>query len=178
MAEFYAHNSRNGLTTSPGGFEFGVQGFVWSDPKPMGITFFLDGTAVVRDQYGRPVRGAMLADGTKLEFATTAPELPDGRPAAQLKRLATHAQVIAAITEERIDWQKLDLAGWPQLPYDQLKQVRELPPTPTEELGKIKHKQLRKDALRARREFDEVRMREMAAENEDDVPQPTSAVKG
>jgi hypothetical protein len=48
-------------------------------------------------------------------------------------------------------------AGWPQLNYEELKKLPELPPTPLEELRKIRDPQLRKDALRVRREVDSAR---------------------
>ena len=74
--------------------------------------------------------------------------------------MATHEQIIAALTEERIDWRTLTCAGWPQLPYEELRKLVELPPTPLAELKKIRNPQLRKDAIRARREADEALARE------------------
>ncbi len=79
-------------------------------------------------------------------------------------RLGTHVQVLAAIAAERVDWVTLTWAGWPQLPYAQLKQLHDaerLPQTPLEELRKIKDKALRQDALKMRREADADRVREM-----------------
>ncbi len=39
----------------------------------------------------------------------------------------THAQVVEALTNERIDWQTLSCAGWPQLAYDELKKLKPRP---------------------------------------------------
>ncbi len=147
-------------TTSPGGFVFGVSGFSWGEPRPTSITFFLDNTAKVSDQHGRPIKGTIV--GTKAILFATNPPGNDDAPDAR-KHLATHAQVIAALHEERIDWLKLTRAGWPQLPYTELKKLVDLPPTPIEELRKIKDQTLRRDALKARREVDEARQKEYAA---------------
>lgn len=143
---------------------FGVQGWTWGEPRPRSITFFLDNTAKVCDQHGRPIRGTVV-DNKEVRFAISAPkndELPGARSG-----YATHAQVIAALEAERVDWKKLDCSGWPQLPYAELKKLSQLPPTPVEELRKIQDKQLRKDALRARQEADEIAVKEMAAAEED-----------
>ena len=130
---------------SPGGFVFGVQGWTWGEQKPTTVTFMLDGTAKVCDQHGRPIRGTVK----------------DGKPVYFEK--CTHAQVIAALADERVDWQALSCAGWPQLPYAQLKAMKSLPPTPLEELRKIADPVLRKDAMRIRREVDEAREKEFQA---------------
>ena len=136
---------------SPGGFVFGVQGFDWGEQRPKSITFMLDGTAKVCDQHGRPIKGSVGENGTPVFFAT-----------------ATHAQTIAALDADRIDWRKLSCAGWPQLPYIQLKSMGEnLPPTPIDELRKIKDAALRKDALRIRREVDEARNKELQLTSEE-----------
>ena len=141
------HNAdRIGDYQSPGGFVFGVQGWVWGEQRPTSITFFLDGTCLVSDQHGRPVKGTVNKEGRPLHFAG-----------------CTHAQVIAALAEERIDWLTLTRAGWPQLPYAKLKELKELPPTPLEELKKITDPVLRKDALRVRREADGAREKELQA---------------
>lgn len=150
--------------TSPGGFVFGVQGWMWGEPKPTSITFFLDNTAKVSDQHGRPIKGTII-DGIKIRFADNPPGHND-QPNAR-GGFATHAQVIEALDAERIDWRKLTCAGWPQLPYEALMKLKELPPTPLEELRKIKDSSLRKDALRARRETDEVRAKEMQASEDE-----------
>lgn len=119
---------------SPGGFVFGVSGWTWGEQRPKSITFFLDGTAKVHDQHGRPVKGTVK----------------DGKPVYFDK--CSHAQVIAALADERLDWQTLSHAGWPQIPYEELKKLKELPPTPEDELKKIADPNLRRDALRAKRE--------------------------
>jgi hypothetical protein len=160
MAEFQVYGGPHGSAVSPGGFEFGVQGWSWGDPRPKSITFFLDNTAKVCDQHGRPIRGTVV--GTKEVLFAAQPPSPDD-PVGSRKHLATHAQVIAALAAERIDWQALVCAGWPQLPYAQLVKLPDLPPTPLEELRKIADPALRKDALKARREVDEVRAKELAA---------------
>ena len=124
---------------------FGVQGWSWGEQRPSAITFFLNGTCKVSDQHGRPIKGT-VKDGKPVYFDR-----------------CTHAQVVAALTEERIDWQTLVCAGWPQLPYTQLKSMKDIPPTPIEELRKIADPTLRKDALRIRREVDEMRAKEVQA---------------
>ena len=146
--------------TSPGGFVFGISGWHWGEPRPKSITFFLDNTAKVCDQHGRPIKGTIV-DTKEIRFAQGAPGNDDA-PNAR-KGLATHAQVVAALATERIDWTKLACAGFPQLPYAELKKLANLPPTPIEELRKIKDAQLRKDALRARRELDEAVAKEALA---------------
>lgn len=146
--------------TSPGGFVFGVQGWHWGEPRPSSITFFLDGTAKVCDQHGRAIKGCVI-DNKEVRFASGPPS-PDDKPNARAG-LATHAQVIAALAAERIDWQKLTYAGWPQLPYAQMKALLNIPITPVDELRKIKDSTLRKDALRVRREHDEARLKEVQA---------------
>lgn len=158
---------RVGQPQSPAGFEFGLQG--WTPPQQVvhTITFFLNGTAMVCDQTGKPIRGAELPGGKPVFFATSPPVNPDddkkpgyrrtvsGNGSVTWAKLATHAEVVAALGEERVDWQDLTWAGWPQLPYAKLKELRKLPPTPAEELAKIPDPELRRDALRARREADE-----------------------
>ena len=149
---------------SPGGFVFGVQGWTWGDPRPKSITFFLDGTAKVSDQHGRPIKGTVV-DNKEVRFAQGPPkndDMPNTRA-----HLASHAQVVAALTAERVDWRTLVCAGWPQLPYAELEKMPELPPTPLEELRKIRDPMLRRDALRARREADEIRTKEMAEVEEE-----------
>ena len=120
---------------SPGGFIFGVAGWNYGEAVPKAITFFLDGTTRVSDQHGRPIEG--LA--------------------------GPHAEVIKKLSEGRVDWQSLAAAGWPQVPYAELKKLPRLPDTPAEELRKIKDPALRKDALRARREADEVYAKQLEA---------------
>ena len=137
---------------SPGGFVFGIQGWSWGEPKPSSITFFLDNTARVSDQYGRPIKGAFI-DSKEVRFASA----PPGETVNKEERgkLATHLQTVAALTSERFDWKTVTYAGWPQLPYAMLKDVKNLPLTPIEELRKIRDPQLRKDALKMRREMEE-----------------------
>lgn len=151
--------------TSPGGFIFGVQGWTWGEPRPRTITFFLDGTVKVCDQHGRPIKGCVVDGGKQVKFALTAPSHDD--PPTGRTGYATHAQVVAALAAERIDWRTLTWSGWPQLPYDDLKQVPALPPTPIEELRKIKDPALRKDSLRVRREIDTALAREMGATDDE-----------
>lgn len=156
---------------SPGGFVFGVQGWMWGPPQPKTITFFLDNTASVFDQYGRPIRGTMV-DNKEVLFAMTPPKLGDpmqglsAPPDPLRKKYATHAQVIEALAKERIDWQKLTCAGFPQLPYEELKKLIDsgtLPVTPIDDLRSIKNPELRKAALKARREVNEAHEKEMQA---------------
>ena len=121
-------------------------------------------------------------------------------------QFATHAQVLAALAAERIDWlsykvtyrakgggmverQGLTLdsatklqtkliqegntqvlldrtivcAGWPQLKYEELEELSELPPTPEAELKKITDPDLRRAALRIRRESNAAREKELQA---------------
>ncbi len=161
---FESQGGNTGLTISPGGFEFGIQGWMWPEPNPKSITFFLDGSAMVCDQHGRPIKGVVAADGSALYFATTPPSattdssLPyekrfhvdrvEGGKKVRKHPLATHEQVIVALESERIDWLTLNRAGTPQLLYDKLKEVPNLPMTSEEELRRIPDPQLRKDVLR------------------------------
>lgn len=138
---------------SPGGFIFGVEGWMWGPPKPTCITFFVDNTAKVSDQYGRPIKGAIISN-KEVRFAL-APPSPDDKPNSR-KGLATHAQVIEALFGEGVDWQTLTYAGFPQLPYSDLKKVKQLPPTPVEELIKIPNPTLRRDAVKIRRELNSI----------------------
>lgn len=171
----------SGGITSPGGFAFGVQGWRWGEPKVKGITFFLDNTALVSDQYGRPIKGSVI-DGKEVKFAMSPPpgEIPDGAdievdPTVRQseidarKSYASHAKVVEALESERIEWMKLPMAGWPQLPYDKLKQLLRVPRTPLEELEKIRDSNMRRDALRMwyeRRAEREAAQRQFEAEAE------------
>lgn len=198
-------------TTSPGGHVFGISGWVWGAPVPKSITFFLDGSALVADQYGRVIRKAVAPDGSEVLFADRPPDAsrdPHGREGQVVSRpqFATHAQVIAALDAEKINWlsyevrwrdrsgrqqmrgeltperagelqlrlikegctavlmeRTISCAGWPQLPYEVLKKLPELPPTPEAELLKIRDPQMRKDALRLRREVDAAMAKELQA---------------
>ncbi len=201
----FESQSETGTIRSPGGFEFGIQGFSYGDPIPKSITFFLDNTAMVCDQHGRCIRRAVSAEGSEVRFADSPPDANREGDVTPRPQYATHAQVIAALAAERIDWLAYDVrwrakdgavrvrgnvpleqaetiskklaadgmtqvsvvrtiacAGWPQLPYDQLQKLPEAPPTPKEELLKIKDHSLRRDALRLRREVDDVRQKELA----------------
>ena len=156
-----------GEIKSPNGFVFGIVGWMWGERRPRSITFFLDGTALVGDQYGRPIRGSVVDDGKgnrkEVRFAMTPPPVDDrdptqfARAVEERAKCATHRQVIEALTYERVDWRTLVSAGWPQLPYEMLKEMPRLPPTPIEELYKIKDTTMRRDAMRARIEADTAR---------------------
>ena len=173
-----------GQFTSPGGFVFGVAGWSWGEQRPTSITFFLDGSAMVCDQHGRPIRG-VANDGKEVWFATSPPEgmmVTSGAAPPYSKRfrevleggklvkktpLATHAEVISALASERIDWTKLVCAGTPQLPYEQLKKLLDLPYISTAEIRRIPDEGLRRDALRIRREADAAHEKEMIASQEE-----------
>jgi hypothetical protein len=167
---FESQGGSGGLV-SPGGFEFGVQGWNWGEARPVSITFFLDGSAMVCDQHGRPIKGTMV-DGKEVWFATTPPKAERDNSLPYEKRfidhnkrklpLGTHAEVITALVDERIDWTKLSVAGTPQLPYDQLKKIPNLPPISEEELRRIPDLQLRKDVIKLRRELNATRTKELA----------------
>ena len=191
---------------SPGGFEFGIQGWSYGQPVPKSITFFLDGSAMVCDQYGRHIRRAVTPSGTEVHFADSPPDASREGNVVPRPQFATHVQVLQALAEERIDWLAYEVryrakngailtrggltmadaaklqvkllqegnsqvmldpaivsAGWPQLPYDELKKLPELPPTPLEELRKIPDPALRKDAMRIKREWESAREKEFAA---------------
>lgn len=196
---------------SPGGFEFGIVGFVYGPPIPKSITFFLDGSALVADQYGNRIKGAQLADGRVVLFADKPPEANKDGDVVTRPQFATHKQVVDALLAERIDWLSYEVrwrgrdnransrsgltlaeatkqqtrllqeghatvmvgrtitcAGWPQLPYSDLIKLPELPPTPIEDLRKIRDPEARKAALRLKCEAIEMREKEMAATEEDD----------
>jgi len=148
----------SGEFRSPGGFVFGVQGWTWGEQRPSAITFFLDGTCKVSDQHGRPIKG-VVKDNKPIYFDR-----------------CTHAQVVTALAEERVDWKVLTCAGWPQLPYEQLKALRILPSWPFTEKHTgdkcqcirccIPDPVLRKDSLRIRREVDSAREKEMVEVDE------------
>ena len=150
----------SGEFRSPGGFVFGVQGWTWGDQRAASITFFLDNTAMVCDQHGRPIKGTVV-DNKILRFAITPPEARLGDDTPIPRPLATHLQVVEALAVERIDWKVLSCAGWPQLPYAHLKELKSLPPTPARELAKIVDPALRRDALRAYGEVSPLRKREV-----------------
>ena len=155
-----------GEVTSPGGFVFGVQGWSWGEQQPKSITFFLDGTASVYDKWGRPIKGTHATDGGVVLFAMGPPQ--DDDKLGDRDKYARHAKVIEALARENVDWTKLVSAGFPQIPYDELKKMPKLPPTSVEDLAKIKDKALRKDAVRARREADEELAKQMEADESGD----------
>lgn len=187
-----------------------MQGWVWGSPHPKSITFFLDNTCIVSDQYGRVIKRAVNQDGVELKFADCPPEASREGTVMPRPQFATHQQVIEALRAEGINWlayevkyrdragaskvrsnlslieagktqarllqdgctfviidRVISCAGWPQLPYDELKKLPELPPTPDEELKKIRDVALRRDARRIRREADEAMQSEMLVESEE-----------
>lgn len=165
----------SGEFQSPGGFVFGVQGWTWGQPQPRSITFFLDGTAKVSDQHGRPIKGTVV-DNKEVRFAQAAPKADD--PPGARAKLATHAQVIEALAKERVDWTTLACAGWPQLPYEELVRLPDgvFPPVMgtkqereayLDELRKIRDPELRRAAIRLRREMEDTRAKELAATQDD-----------
>ena len=205
-----------GNNISPGGFEFGCTGWVWGPPVPKSITFYLDGSCSVCDQYGRHIRCAQLNSGEQIMFADRPPDSPQDGVIVPRPQFASHAQTIAALYAERIDWlawevrfrttggkdnvrggltmeaasklqeqllregktqvmvtQTIACAGWPQLPYEELKKLKVVPPTPAEELRKINDAVLRRDALRYRREVDEMRVRD----RQEDLPEEVATAK-
>lgn len=113
---------------SPGGFIFGIQGWQYGEVRPISITFFIDNTTRVSDHHGNMI-----------------PEFT-----------GTHKEVITKLKESGLDWQKLNSAGWPQIPYAELKSLSQLPITPIDELAKIKNKELRHDAMKIRKEVDAI----------------------
>jgi hypothetical protein len=196
--------------TSPGGFEFGIQGFTYGPPVLKSITFFLDGSCMVCDQYGRHIRCAVLADGSEVRFADRPPDGSKENVYAPRAQFANHERVLKALAAERIDWlsyevkwrdksgrqitksgltaakaaeiqtkvlqdgcssvlmdRTINCAGWPQLPYEELKKLPELPPTPEEDLRRIVDPDMRRAALRIRREVDESRAKELQAVEEE-----------
>ena len=207
---FESHGGESFSAVSPGGFEFGVVGFIWGPPVPKSITFYLDNTAMICDQYGRQIRRALTADGREVRFADTPPDASKEGDVTPRPQFATHAQVIEVLAAERVDWLSYEVryrardgsnrvhanltlteavklqerllqegnnltslgrtivcAGWPQLPYDDLKKLPELPPTPREELEKIRDPKIRKDALRVKAEVMAAREKELAAMREE-----------
>ncbi len=210
MMAFEGSGNDSGYGRSPGGFEFGVQGWSWGPAQPKSITFFLDGSAMVCDQYGRVIRRAVDGDMREVVFADRPPDgnREDANRVTPRPQFATHAQVIAALTAEGIDWtayevrwrdkagsfraqgrltladagkrqakllhegctavmmdRTISCAGWPQLPYEQLKKLNGLPTTDgyDRELRKITDSTLRKDALKMWNELVAERTAEMAA---------------
>lgn len=188
---FHSQGGTNGgMPVSPGGFEFGLQGWSWPEPVPCGITFFLNNTVMVTDQFGRAIRGAEV-DGKRVFFAVSAPRADDPEPGfvrapspsgsgVVRMRLATHAEAVAALEAERVDWVGLNRAGWPQLDYASLKKLPGLPAWPFDAehnpatgltpgrtcncvVCAVRDPEVRKAALRARAEAEEAAAREMEA---------------
>lgn len=213
---FESDQSRTGVTRSPGGFEFGVQGWAPSAPIPKSITFFLDGSAMVTDQYGRPIKCSVMGD-KEVKFADQPPQGNHDGVIPSRPQFATHMEVITALAEEGINWlsyqvrwisksnrigvksnmsleaalktqkslvsdgnidvtisREIASAGWPQLPYEELKKlpVSALPPVLMDgssrdqymdSLRKIPDHNLRKDAMRFRKEMYDSLLKEMVA---------------
>lgn len=173
---------------SPGGFEFfGLVG--WAPPPQgvVGITFFIDGTAMVTDQHGRPIRGVVKPGSTPIYFAMQPPKQDNQNPGYResineqgkktLVKLATHLEVVRALEGEGIDWRGLTSAGWPQIPYADLKKLKALPPIPFQKdhdpnpqngapctcvACSIKDPVIRKDAIRIHAEINAARAKEVA----------------
>lgn len=133
---------------SPADIPFGIQGWSYGDIKPTSITFFIDGTAIVADHRGNPIE--------KLGALRMPLQPPTNEEDSYQKRASfpRHAEVIAELRQMGIDWQRLTYAGWPQLEYEQLKEIAVLPPTPRDELARIRVKALRADAIKMRDEAD------------------------
>ena len=172
---------------------------------PSSVTFYLDNTASVFDQYGRPIKGVVLPDGKAIKFATTPPKADDCDINLR-KSFASHKEVVDIMLTERIDLiQEMNetgapcpsckgaghhnnvkcqrcrgngrrntivCSGWPQLPYEQLKKIKRMqwPFDAAHTQGNqrcgcvacnIHDPALRKDALRMKREMDEVCEKEM-----------------
>lgn len=202
-----------GMMRSPGGHEFGVQGWNPAPPMPKSITFFLDGSAMVSDQYGRPIRCSVVGD-KMVVFADRPPDGNQDGLVVPRPGFASHAQVVAALLEEGINWltyqvgwrlktggyrtktgltldaaikaqktlmeegnsqvtvaREVVCAGWPQLPYEELKKLppSALPPIQAsrpsheaylEDLSKIPNPELRTAAIKFRREMYEASCKE------------------
>lgn len=193
MATVQEENLANDMV-SPGGNVFGIQGWSWGEQRPTHITFLTNGTCRVIDQHGRLIRGVVLGDGVPIYFdrashAQVVKALLDdqtlridvihemnetGQPCQRCKG--------TGLSGERPCnecWHKptgrctgikktITCVGWPQLPYEQLKLLNELPPTPITELYKIKNTPMRKDALRIRREVDKAKAAEQQGIDEED----------
>lgn len=114
------------LIKSPKDIPFGIENWSYGEVRPTSVTFFLDGRALVCDHRGNSITSYS----------------------------GTHAEVVAKLLDDGFNWQKLDYAGWPQLPYEELKKIEVLPPTPLDELMTIKDRALRADAVRMRQEAD------------------------
>lgn len=146
--------------TSPGGIDFGIQGWDYGEIRPTTVVFLITGIARVCDHHGNPIE----------------------------ELCGPHAEVLATLKEAGFDWHiaddekstlwlvrksrgKMDknvtmmsVAGFPHLPYAELKKMPRLPETPIDELRNIKNKKHRNDALKARAEADRENQRSMDAE--------------
>lgn len=180
-----------GELVSPAGFAFGVQGWSWGQQRPSAITFFLNGVARVSDQHGRPIRGTVKEDGTPIYFVkcnhmqvveALLAERVD--VVAEMNRVGSPCPRCKGTRREGERWclvcyheasgestgtvRTIDVSGWPQLPYALLSKIKVLPPTPLEELRKIKDPELRRDALKARREADAEHAKDISATSDDE----------
>ncbi len=125
---------------SASGIPFGIEGFDYGETRVRSVTFMLNGNTRVCDHRGNEVR----------------------------EMRGTHAEVIARLKEAGYEWyldenralwlkhgkDAICTAGFPQLPYDELKELPAIPVTPLDELMKIRDKLLRVDAMKARKEAD------------------------
>ena len=101
---FEGQPNNTGEMVSPGGFSFGVQGWAWGEPRPLSITFFMDGSAMVCDQYGRPIRTVVTEDGRILRFADCPPTASREGTITPRPQFANHQEVLSALALEHIDW--------------------------------------------------------------------------
>jgi len=146
--------------TSPGGIDFGIQGWDYGEVRPTTIVFLITGIARVCDHHGNPID----------------------------ELCGPHADILAQLKEAGFDWfvaddeqrtlwltrknrgkmdknvSMMSVAGFPHLPYAELKKMPRLPETPIDELRNIKNKKHRNDALRARAEADRENQKSMEAE--------------
>lgn len=100
---FESDQFHNGTVRSPGGFEFGVSGWTPGAPIPKSITFFLDGSATVADQYGRPIKCSVMGD-REIRFADRPPNGNHDGAVSPRPQFATHLQVIEALLAEGVNW--------------------------------------------------------------------------
>lgn len=208
---FESADQDNTLQLSPAGF--GIQGWSYGTPVPRGITFFLDGSAMVVDQYGRAIRGVVMITGEAVLFAMTPPDAVRDGPVVPRPQYGSHSKVIEAMLNEGVQWlgyevrwasksggvrthgnmtreaalerqaqltketgvgsvvvaRQIVCAGWPQLPYEELKKLPQdsLPYTPMDDLRTIPDVLLRKDAMRMRREMEAQRLKEVQMADEE-----------
>lgn len=106
MAVLSEHDNQVTELVSPGGYVFscfGPQGVVYAAPIPTGITFFLDGSAVVCDQYGRLMKGVQTNDGRVVLFASSPPEANREGTIVPRPQFASHAEVVEALEAEGVN---------------------------------------------------------------------------